>query len=198
MDSRTQVERYVVNLWLQGVSPQARQVCEGLIRKYGLPALCEGGMLIWVHCSPWNKTILRRGDGGDFALEQFLSFDLRADVFDDVHRFNHGIHYNRVSREIGFTSRNEGENFLLANLAQELASKRVSVEQAKLTLIHELELMEKYTPGPYGQGLLDSNETSPQAPAQQQSTLEKIPFAVLSDIVCRPSEAWGAWRKIKK
>lgn len=116
-----------------------REVAKQLILTYGLP---NGGttaaLLIWRHNNPWKYTVLHRQEvPHNFpvqhldCLEQVLSYRVPPEKFDELATYNGSATVSRTKGEIAVMCDQEAMNFLSLNIAHDLITGKIQVEEAR-------------------------------------------------------------------
>ena len=115
-----------------------REVANKMIAKYGLPNEATPSLLIWHNNGPWKRTILSREETPhNFPkphtdlLEQFINYRVPPDKFDELARYDGSVIVERTRGELSARCDKEEMNFLALNLANDVATGRRSVDDAR-------------------------------------------------------------------
>jgi hypothetical protein len=125
---------------LQSWPEMPRMAAREMIAKYGPPAEMTASRLIWGATGPWKGTVLYRDEvehrfpkpHTDF-LEQFVDYHVPPDKFDDLAAYDGSVIVERTKGEISARCDKEGLNFLALNLADQIATGKIGVEEARKT-----------------------------------------------------------------
>ncbi|MFI5363542.1 MAG: hypothetical protein ACHQ49_16365 [Elusimicrobiota bacterium] len=116
----------------------SRAAARALLAKYGEPARFDGDRLVWNNNGPWKRTTVRRaapraaaGFGDEDVLEQSISYAVPADKIAALKSFDRRIRFDRKAGELSSTSDSESRNYLLLNIADEIAIGTRSAAQAR-------------------------------------------------------------------
>lgn len=109
-----------------------------MVVKYGDPAEMTDTQLVWHEHGPWKRAVLsREGVPHDWpkphvdVLEQVIDFKVDPDRYDELARFDGSVMVERTKGELSARCGGEPANFLAINLAQEVATGKRSVEDAR-------------------------------------------------------------------
>jgi predicted outer membrane protein len=126
----------IIDTW----APKPKLVALKMIQKYGAPHEVTDSMLVWHKTGAWKKTIVHRDEiPHDFPkphndiLEQFVDYRVAPDKVDELLQFDGSITVHRTSGELSARCDKEEMNFLAINLANEIATGKMSVDQARDT-----------------------------------------------------------------
>ena len=111
-----------------------------MIAKYGPPTEMTASRLIWGATGPWKQTILYRDEvrhnfpkpHTDF-LEQVIDYTVPPDRFDDLAAYDGSVIVERTKGEISARCDKEGLNFLALNLAHQIVTGSIGVDDARKT-----------------------------------------------------------------
>ena len=116
----------------------ARSIARAMIEKYGLPHRYDDDALVWTNNGPWRKTVVRRAARSHRAgmrdadfLEQTIGYEVSADAAADLRRFDRRLKIDLRRHEISARSESERTNFLVLNLADEIARGNRTVHGAR-------------------------------------------------------------------
>ncbi len=123
---------------LEGWPDTSRAVAERMIEKYGPPTESTPSMLIWQGNGPWKRTVVYREETlhqfprrHSDVLEQTVNYRVPAKKLGDLEQFDGSLVVNRTKGELSAMSDSEEHNFLLLNLADEIANGKRSVKDAR-------------------------------------------------------------------
>ncbi len=119
--------------------PEAsRMAAMDMMRKYGSPQGVTASMLIWENNGPWKWTrIFREPVQHNFpmphpdVLEQAINYQVPVDRYDDLARYDGSVIAERTKGQLSARCDKEGANFLAINLANDVATGRRTVEDAR-------------------------------------------------------------------
>jgi hypothetical protein len=109
-----------------------------MIEKYGQPQEITTNRLVWHNNGPWKHSVLVNEEiPHDFpmphkdALYQAISYKIDPDKADEILQYDGSIILERTKGEIAARCDKEDANFLAINLANDVATGRRSVEDAR-------------------------------------------------------------------
>jgi hypothetical protein len=119
--------------------PQASQMAAmDMMRKYGPPQEVTASMLMWRNNGPWKWTkVSRETIPHNFPmphpdlLEQAIDYKVPVGRFDDLARYDGSVIAERTKGQISARCDKEGANFLAINLANDVATERRGVDDAR-------------------------------------------------------------------
>ncbi|MFI5361760.1 MAG: hypothetical protein ACHQ49_07300 [Elusimicrobiota bacterium] len=116
----------------------SRALARVMIDKYGEPKQVSGDELVWIKNGPWLKTVVYRkspqsllGMNRKDVLEQSISYNVPADKTADIKSFNSRLKIDAQNGLLSSRSESEGLNFLALNLADEIATNKRNVDEAR-------------------------------------------------------------------
>jgi hypothetical protein len=137
-----------------------QELARTLIAKYGEPQEMTPSHLIWLNNGPWKKTILYRDEiPHNFPkphtdlLEQVIDYRVPAGRFDNLATFDGSVIVERTKGTIAARCDKEEMNFLALNLANDVAQKKRSAEDARRYYARAAMEFMQGKPDPYTQGL---------------------------------------------
>jgi hypothetical protein len=164
----------VIQDWKETPQKAARE----MIKKYGDPQELTENMLVWHDNGPWKHTaIMNEETDHKFplphkdALLQVISYQVPADKFDELAAFDGSVIVDRTRGEIGARCDKEAANFLALNLANEIATGKRSVEEARKFYGEQIVSLAKGKPTSYTKGL--NFQASATAGDADKTTLDK-------------------------
>lgn len=115
-----------------------REVADKMTQQYGPPNEATQTRLLWHGNGPWKRTIVYRDEvPHNFPkphtdlLEQFVDYRVPLDRFNDLAAFDGSVIPERTKGEISARCDMEPMNFLALNLAHDVATGNLTVEQAR-------------------------------------------------------------------
>lgn len=136
-----------------------KETAKKLIDKYGPPHEATASLLIWHNNGPWKHTYLYKEEvPHEFPmphtdlLEQFIDFKVPPDKFDKLASYDGGVYPDRTKGELSARCDKEEVNFLAINLAQEVATGKRSVEEARKFYAETAKAFKEGKSSPYIQG----------------------------------------------
>jgi hypothetical protein len=148
--------KQILSAW----SGKPKEVADEMIKKYGNPNEATPSMLIWYNNGPWKKSILSKEEvPHDFPkahtdlLQQFLDYKTPIDKFDDLAQYDGSVIVERTKGEISARCDKEEMNFLALNLANDVATGKKTVDEARQYYAKAAMAFMKGEKDPYTQGL---------------------------------------------
>ncbi|MDQ7904431.1 hypothetical protein RB614_07825 [Phytohabitans sp. ZYX-F-186] len=166
----------VVGDWPEEAQEAARRTAE----RYGPPDETMPRRLVWNHPLPWKRIVVNR-DASEHhfpephqdRIESWVDLEVPRESAADVAAFNGSIRVNRTRGEVAATCHVEAVNFLAVNLAHDLVSGRIGVDEARreyteMVASHLMGRPQAYTSGfafePASTGAGTADEDRPVAP----------------------------------
>lgn len=133
----------------RGVPRQLRTILEAwpeasrlatldFLSRYGPPDEHTSSHVVWYKVGPWKRTIVwRDGAAHEFprphrdVVEQVVDFEPPIDKFDEIARFNGSLTLSRTRGELSSRCEDERMNFLLCNLANDIAHEVRTLDEAR-------------------------------------------------------------------
>jgi YHS domain-containing protein len=111
-----------------------KRLATKLSETHGAPKIAEEARLVWVEKRPWKRIVVHR-EGA--PLEQVVAY--KADDVESLAAFREHATFDAKAGELSARHDTEALNLLALNLANEVATRKVTVDQAKdLWTKHEL------------------------------------------------------------
>lgn len=117
---------------------QPRKIAEDMIETYGPPDEASDDRLVWHGNGPWKRTeVTREGDPHEFPkphtdhLEQVVDYQVPVERADEVTAFDGSVAFDRTRGELSARCDSEAMNTLTLNLAHEVASGEMTVDEAR-------------------------------------------------------------------
>ena len=118
--------------------PTPQDVAKKMLAKYGQPQEVTANRLVWHNNGPWKYSELVNEEiPHDFpmphkdALYQAISYKIDPDKADELLEYDGSIILERTKGEIAARCDKEDANFLAINLANDIATGRRSVDDAR-------------------------------------------------------------------
>jgi hypothetical protein len=166
----------VVGDWPAEASEAARRTAA----RYGPPDEAMPSRLVWNHPLPWKRLVVNRDpvehrfpQPHQDRIEGWIDLEVPRESTADLAAFNGSIRVERTHGEVASTCDVEAVNFLAVNLAHDLVSGRIDVEEARreyteMVAGHLMGRPQPYTSGfafePLGAGAGTADEDRPVAP----------------------------------
>ncbi len=139
---------------------KTQEVANTTMAKYGAPNEVTGTMLVWHNNGPWKKTIIHKEPvQHNFPmphvdlLEQFVDYSVPADRFDQMAMYDGSVVIARTVGEISARCDKEEANFLALNLANDVATGKKTVDEARKYYATAIKEMMQGKMDPYVQKL---------------------------------------------
>jgi hypothetical protein len=128
-----------------------QEVAKKTIEKYGQPDEATPSLLIWNNNGPWKRTIVNNNGPWKRTivyreevphsfpkphtdiLEQFIDYSVPPEKFDDLAQYDGSVIVERTKGEISARCDKEEMNFLALNLANDIVTEKLSVDEARKT-----------------------------------------------------------------
>ena len=115
-----------------------KEVAMKTIAKYGQPNEATPTMLVWHDNGPWKKTVVFREEvKHDFPvphtdlMQQWIAYKVPLDKYDEMAEYDGSVVIERTTGMISARCDKEEANFLAINLANDIATGRKSVAEAR-------------------------------------------------------------------
>jgi len=145
---------------ISGWPAKTQEVATTMMAKYGAPNEVTGTMLVWNNNGPWKKTIIHKEPvQHNFPmahldlLEQFVDYRVPADKFDQMAQYDGSVVIARTVGEMSARCDKEEANFLALNLANDIATGKKTVEDARMYYARAIKEMMQGKMDPYLQKL---------------------------------------------
>ncbi|MGI8617982.1 MAG: hypothetical protein ACR2L6_02690 [Gemmatimonadaceae bacterium] len=145
---------------IAGWPATSREVAGWAMQKYGAPNEATATMLVWHNNGPWKRTIVYRDDiphafPGPHTdlLQQFIDYRVPLDRYDDLAMYDGSVVVERTNGEMSARCDKEEANFLALNLANDIATGRRTVEDARAMYAREIMAFKQGQGGPYTKAL---------------------------------------------
>lgn len=153
----------------------AKKAANAMIEKYGEPDGVTSLMLVWEDTGPFIRTIVYKEEvDHDFpmphkdVLEQFVHYDVPADKFDELAKYDGSVIAERTKGELSARCDKEAANILALNLADDIVQDEITVEEARQKYADNIlqmlqgerpEYMSSLRFEPAGEQVADTDET---------------------------------------
>lgn len=132
-----------------------------MMKKYGKPMHVSEHMAMWGRTGQWKRTIVYNyemnhqfpGPHTD-VMQQWIDYKTPLDKFNDLAMYDGSVVVERTNGEISARCDKEGANFLALNLANEIATGRRSVADARKMYGEQIMAMKAGKPAPYTEKLM--------------------------------------------
>jgi len=145
---------------VQSWPKEAKKSAEMMLQKYGQPDEITAMRLVWHDNGPWKRTIVTKEET-DHAfpmphkdvLEQVIDYRVPTDKVDDLAAYDGSVIVERTKGELSARCDKEEANFLALNLANDVATGKKSVEEARAQYAQTIENLMAGKKDSYVQGL---------------------------------------------
>jgi hypothetical protein len=151
----TAVVDSTIQSWKAGPQKAARMILD----KYGLPQEASANRLIWQNNGPWKTTVLVNEEvPHDFPmphkdmLYQSVNYRIDSGDADELLAYDGSIVLERTKGELAARCDNEEANFLAINLANDIATGKRSVDDARKFYAETVTALMKGQPNEYVKG----------------------------------------------
>jgi hypothetical protein len=132
------MDRASINRMIQDWPAENKSAADTLMQKYGMPQEATPHRLVWHDNGPWKRTtLIREQIDHNFPvphkdyLEQAIPYNAPVDRFDELATYDGSVIVDRTRGEIAARCDKEGMNFTALNLANDVATGKVEVEEAR-------------------------------------------------------------------
>lgn len=161
-----------------------KKAARDMIKKYGQPQEVTGQRLVWHDNGPWKRTeVINEEIDHKFpmphkdTLLQVIDYQVPADKFDELAAFDGSVIAERTRGELAARCDKEEANILALNLAQEVASGKRSVEDARRIYGEQIVAAAQGKPSSYTKELKVSSQMTagdPDKTTLDKSTVERV------------------------
>ena len=123
---------------MSGWAEASQMVAKQMIEKYGNPNESTDHMLIWYNNGPWKKTIIYSEESKHIfpvdhvdVMEQVIDYKVSPEKYSDLAAYDGSVTVRRTDGELSAKCDKEGANFLAINLANDVATGKKSVADAR-------------------------------------------------------------------
>ena len=139
---------------------KSRKLAIALVKQYGAAHEVTDHMLVWYYNSPWKRTTLyREGVPHNFPFShtdllcQTVEYHVPLEKHQDLAVFDGSLVIDRTRGELSAHCESERMNVLMLNIAHELATNQLSVEEARAKYAQAASNMKFHWPEPYADQL---------------------------------------------
>ncbi|MDZ4817794.1 MAG: hypothetical protein SGJ20_02355 [Planctomycetota bacterium] len=154
-----------------------KEVAMKTIQKYGQPNEVTPTMLMWHDNGPWKHTIIFREEvQHDFpvahtdVMQQFIAYKAPLDKYDDMAMYDGSVVVERTNGMISARCDKEEANFLAINLANDVATGKRSVDEARKFYAETVTKLMAGEKPPYTQALQFNVSTAATADPDMPAT----------------------------
>jgi hypothetical protein len=154
------VARADMDRLVAGWAPASREAAAAMADKYGPPAEQTASMLVWHATGPWKRTVIYREEVPHAfpkphtdVMEQFIDYRAPTDKFDELAEYDGSVIVERTKGELSARCDKEAMNFLALNLANDVATGRRTVAEARQEYARQATAFMSGQPAPYTEGL---------------------------------------------
>lgn len=123
---------------MEGWMDEPKKVADYMIDKYGAPDELTNHRMIWHNNGPWKTSILTNEEiphnfpivHHDMLL-QMIDYRVPVNMFDQLAEYDGSVLVDRTKGMIGARCDKEAANFLAVNLANDVATKKKTVAEAR-------------------------------------------------------------------
>jgi hypothetical protein len=119
----------------------ARDAAKRMFEKYGAPQEVTANRLVWRDNRPWKSTTVVNQDvphnfpaQHNDVLIQVIAIDVPVEKFTELAQFDGSVSASRTNGELAAACDREENNLIALNLASDLISGKLSVQQARQRL----------------------------------------------------------------
>ncbi len=141
-------------------SDKSKEVAMMMMKKYGQPNEATMHMLVWHNNGPWKRTVVYRDEvQHNFPmphpdlLEQFINYRMPPEKFSEIAMYDGSVIVERTKGVMSARCDKEEANFLALNLANDIATGKRSVEDAREFYAKTIMELMNGKRSPYTQGL---------------------------------------------
>jgi hypothetical protein len=118
----------------------SRLTALGMIQMHGEPQKIDENALTWFSLYRGKRTVVHRSAAGEPMIEQVVDYRVPADKVAALEKFDGRVTVDRAAVEMSARTDDERTNFLVLNLAHEIASGFTTVSSAKVFYIRQQSL----------------------------------------------------------
>jgi hypothetical protein len=145
----------------------SRDAAAFMVGKYGPPAAMTSELVVWNKTGPWKRTIIYKKEmPHDFpmahtdVMQQWIDYKAPVDKYDELATYDGSVVLERTSGEMSARCDKEGANFLALNLANEVATGKMTVAEARTKYGEQIKAMMEKKPAPLTEKLMVPAMTS--------------------------------------
>ncbi len=145
---------------VSGWPETSRNAANQMMEKYGEPDGITPTRLIWEENGPWMETVVHKEvvthkfpKEHEDTLEQTIAYQVPPDKFDELAEFDGSVIVARTLGTMSAMCDQEAANFLALNLANDIVTDKVTVEEAREQYAQAIQDLMEGEEHPYTQGL---------------------------------------------
>lgn len=134
----------------------ARESAQTVLDKYGPPDEATEHMLAWHGNGPWKWTVITDQETPHHfptphidVLEQAIDYKVPVDRYSDLAAFDGSVIVERTRGEISARCEGEEANYLAINLANDIVTRTMTVDQARQRYAEVMQTMTEGGSDPY-------------------------------------------------
>lgn len=161
MEKMGKMDKMQMEKMMNGWAAASKDAAMFMTGKYGPPEAMSKNMMVWGNTGPWKRTIVYAQEyPHEFpahhtdVMQQFIDYQAPPAMYDDLAMYDGSVVVERTSGEISARCDKEGANFLALNLANEIATGKRSVQDARRMYGEQIMAMKAKRPAPYTEKLL--------------------------------------------
>lgn len=139
---------------------QPKEIAKKLADKYGQPNEMSDNMLIWYNNGPWKRTVLHNDEiPHNFpkphrdSLESVIDYHVPPEKASDLEKFDGSVIFDRTKGEMWARCDSEPMNMLALNLANDIITGKMTVDQARQEYGKQASARMMGQPAPYTENL---------------------------------------------
>lgn len=136
--AETSVDQQTVDQIIRDWPNEPTEIVERMIDRYGFPDEAAPSELLWYGNGPWKRTeMYRDGVPHNFPkqhtdyLKQVIDYHVPSEKLDDLGQFDGSVYVDRTNGELASKCDKEPMNVLALNLAHDIVTDEVSVDDAR-------------------------------------------------------------------
>ena len=160
------MDHAMMALW----SEASRMAAQAMMDKYGAPDETTPTMLVWHNTGPFMHTVVhstavphRFPMPHDDVLEQFVLYEVPPEMYDDLAEYDGSVMLERTSGKMSARCDKEPMNILALNLAHQIVSGEMDVEEARETYAEQAMAFKQNQPAPFTERLLFTSQPMGEA-----------------------------------
>lgn len=142
--------------------PESSKIAiEHTFKKYGPPNEATMSRVVWYNSGPWKRTVITWEEiPHNFpmphvdVMEQVISYKIPLDKYDDIAKFDGSVIIERTKGEVSARCDSEAANFVAINLMHEIATGKMTVDEAKKEYAEAMSAHIMNRPSKYAQGIV--------------------------------------------
>jgi hypothetical protein len=173
MNSGMSMDHASMERMMSGWHSASQEAAMHMMNKYGPPAEMTPTMAVWHETGPWKRSIVySQAVQHNFPMphpdvfEQFIDYQMPEEMYDEIAMYDGSVIVERTKGEMSARCDKEGANFLALNLANEIATGKRSVEDARRMYGEQIQMMKAGQMTPYTSGLMFTPPPSGNDPDQ--------------------------------